>query len=189
MPTTSPSAITQLLAAVGQGDGDARDRLWEAVYQELHAVAQRQLAAESPGRTLQPTALINEAYLRLFGGGVVRFDNRRHFFAAAAESMRRIRTDDARTRNRLKRGGGHRPESLEEPPPAFDQDPAEVLAVNEALDTLKREDPRKAEVVLLRYFVGLSIDETADALGLSPRTIDSEWRFARAGLHRALSDE
>ncbi|MCK4658823.1 MAG: sigma-70 family RNA polymerase sigma factor [Phycisphaerae bacterium] len=184
-PPSKP--ITRLLAAVGRGDAAAHNKLWALVYDELHRLAQHQMAHEAPGRTLQPTSLVHEAYLRLTADEDLQWANRRHFFATAANAMRRIRVDDARKRNRLKRGGGRQRIPLDEDPPAFDQDPAEVLAINEALEKLKQKDPRKAEVVTLRYFAGLTIDETADALGLSPRSVDSDWRFARAWLRRELT--
>jgi len=182
------SPITRILASVGDGDADAHERLWLAVYDELHRMAQHQMASESPGRTLQPTALVHEAYFRLFGDNDVKWANRRHFFAAAAKAMRRIRVDDARKRKRIKRGGGETPVAAEDSPePAvFDQDPIEVLTIDEALTKLEEKDAKKAQIVNLRYFAGLSIDETAAALGVSPRTIDTEWRFARAWLHREL---
>lgn len=222
---TSP--ITELLTAAGKGDAAARERLWEVVYDELHRIAEGQLAREAPGGTLQPTALINEAYLRLVGGGDADWANRRHFYAAAAKAMRRIRIDYARKRDALKRGGpglgkdspaqgvregipedggcerglshqravewGARPRGLKpaahcvEDAAVFDEDPAEVLAVDDALTKLEQADPPKAEVVMLRYFAGLSIDETAETLGVSARTVDSAWRFAKAWLHRELS--
>ena len=182
-----PSRVTQLLAAVGQGDTSAQDRLWALIYDELHSVAQGQLAAEGGGRTLQPTTLVHEAYLRLVGDEDAQWANRRHFFAAAAQAMRRIRIDDARKRNRQKRGGGRRPGRMVSEPPVFDQDPAEVLAIDEAVSKLEQIDPRKAEVVLLRYFTGLTVAETAEVLGVSPRTVDNEWRFARAWLRRELA--
>jgi len=157
------------------------------IYDELRGLAQRQMAAEAPGRTLQPTALVHEAYLRLIAGNEkAQWANRRHFFAAAAKAMRRIRIDDARKRNRLKRGGGENPRSLQDAPGVFDQDPVEVLAVDEALIKLARTNPRTAEVVNLRYFVGLTGDETAGTMGLSARTVDREWEFARVWLHREL---
>ena len=197
MTTPAPNPITQLLAAAGQGDQAARDRLWAAIYGELHRLAQCQMAGEARGRSMQPTSLVHEAYLRLVGNESVQWANRRHFFAAAAKAMRRIRIDDARKRKRLKRGGGARPRPLHEesvPHPqrgwgtlGYDPDPAEVLSVDEALSRLEQEDPRKAEVVMLRYFAGLTGDETAQALGLSPRTVDVEWRFAKAWLHRELT--
>ncbi len=209
-PPTNP--ITQLLAAAGQGDQAAQNQLWSAIYDELHRLAQCQMAGEAHGRTMQPTSLVHEAYLRLIGDEAVQWANRRHFFAAAAKAMRRIRVDDARKRKRLKRGGGRRQVPLDEQgvvgkgfpqgvvregihapagrgTPGYDPDPAEMLAVDEALSKLEQEDPRKAEVVMLRYFAGLTGDETAQALGLSPRTVDSEWRFAKAWLHRELSSE
>ncbi len=187
MAQLPPSQLTQLLEDAGQGDAPAREKLWTLVYDELHSLARLQMVGEAAGRTLQPTALVHEVFLRLFGGTQTEFSSRRHFFGAAARAMRQIRTDDARRRKRLKRGAGQRPESFDEDPPIFDQDPAEVLAVSEALDKLEREDPRKAEVVTLRYFAGLTRDETAAALGVSPRTIDNEWRFARAWLYEELS--
>jgi RNA polymerase sigma factor (sigma-70 family) len=213
MTTPPTSAITQLLAAAGQGDQAAHDRLWSAIYDGLHRLAQWQMAGEAPGRTLQTTALVHEAYLRLVGNEDVQWANRRQFFAAAAKVMRRIRIDDARKRARLKRGGvgvgtrkrdqgiegsrdqGERPRGLKpaalpvEEVGATGQDPAEMLAVDEALSKLEREDARKAEIVMLRFFVGLTMDEIAAVMELSPRTVDVEWRFARAWLHRQLSGE
>ncbi len=196
------SAVTQLLDAAAQGDAAAVNRLWSTVYEELHDLARAQLAREGPGCSLQSTSLVNEAYLRLIGDGHVEWANRRHFFSAAAKAMRRICVDDARRRERLKRGGGpaqpvgpadasdwsaRAPGTLLGDPPAPEQDPAEVLAIDEALQKLEQTDPRRAELVMLRYFAGLSIDETAAALGVSPRTVDTEWRFAKAWLHRELS--
>ena len=186
--TPPPSSrVTQLLDAVGRGDASAQDKLWSMVYDELHAVAQQQLADEALGHRRQPTSLVHEAYLRLTAGEEVQYANRRHFFAAAAQAMRRIRIDDARKRKRLKRGGSDRSSPLQEGHALFDQDPIELLAIDEVLNRLESEDPRKAEVVMLRYFAGLTIDECAKALGVSPKTVDNEWRFARAWLHGMLS--
>lgn len=185
---TEPVAtgLTALLSAAAEGDADAARNLWALIYDELRAVARRQLAQEAPGHTLQPTALVHEAYMRLLGGNG-RFENRRHFFAAAANAMRQIRIDDARRRGRLKRGGdNHRPGSLEEAPAVFDQNPIEVLAVDEAITRLRAAYPRAAEVVVLRYFTGLSIDETAEALEMAPRSVDNDWKFAKAWLQREL---
>lgn len=187
MATPPSSPITQLLAAANQGDSSAHKKLWSLIYDELHRLAQCQMANEAPGRTLQPTALVHEAYLRLAGGENVQWANRRHFFAAAAKAMHRIRIDDARKRNRLKRGGSENPASLERAPAVFDQDPAEVLAIDEALAKLEQRDPRKAEIVMFRYFGGLTVEECAEALGLSPRTIKAEWQFARTWLYQELS--
>ncbi len=181
------SPVTELLAAVGRGEDSAQEALWAVVYDELRRVARGQMAGEASDLTLQPTALVHEAYFRLFDSQDVQWSSRRHFFAAAAKAMRRIRIDDARKRKRLKRGGAERPAHLAEEPPLFDQDPVEVLAVDEAVDKLEQLDPRKARVVMLRYFAGLTVDETADALDVSPRTVDNEWRLARAWLHRELS--
>ncbi len=185
---TAPSnPITQLLAAIGEGDASAREKLWSLIYDELRRLAQRQMVGERRDCTLQPTALVHEVFLRLMGGEHTQWANRRHFFKVAAQAMRHIRIDDARQRGRLKRGGGQKPSPLQSAPAIFDQDPSEVLAINEALKNLERTDTRKAEVVMLRYFAGLTVDETAEALGLSPRTVDSDWQFARVWLHRELS--
>ncbi len=184
-PTSNP--ITQLLAAAGEGDEAAQRQLWAVIYDELRKLAQSQMAAEAAGHTLQPTALVHEAFFRLFGDAEAEWSSRKHFFGAAAKAMRQIRIDDARRRNRLKRGGGERPGVLADEPPVFDQDPTEVLAVHDALDRLEGEDSRKAEVVMLRYFAGLTEEEAASALGVSRRTVQIEWRLARAWLHRELS--
>jgi len=184
-PPTSP--VTQLLAAVRRGDDHAHERLWSAIYNELRGIARHQMAGEASGQTPQPTALVHEAYLRLIGSELPPFDNRGLFFAAAARIMRQIRVDYARKRNSLKRGGGKRPCRLDEEMAAFDEDPSEVLAINEALVRLEEADPRKAELVTLRYFAGLSLKECATALGIARRTVDKEWRLARAWLHRELS--
>lgn len=187
-------AVTELLAAVGRGEAAARDRLWALIYDELLVVAQRQLAYEAAGHRRRPTSLVHDAYLRLTNGEHVEFANRKHFFAAAARAMRQIRIDDARKRNRLKRGGPDSPAAVPLDAVAAasadgDSDPATLLAVDEALKQLEAIEPRKAEVVMLRYYCGLSVDETADALGVSARTVDSDWHYARAWLHRALSGD
>lgn len=186
--TTPPSeSVTQLLAAASQGDASAQNELCRLVYDELHALAQRQMAREAPGRTLQATSLLHEVFFRLTAGEAVQFENRCHFFGAAARAMRQVRIDDARGRNRLKRGGGRRADSMQGDPAAFDQDPAVVLGIDEALKKLERVDSRMAEIVTLRYFAGLTEEETAALLGLSRRTVQMEWRLAKAWLHRELS--
>ncbi len=185
LPADNP--VTQLLASTASGDEDARRKLWTVIYDELHSMAKRQMAREAPGRTLAPTALVHEAYFRLFGQDDAAFANRQHFFAAAAKTMRRIRIDDARTRNRLKRGGGSRPEHSAQSFAVWDQDPAVVLAIDEALAGLEATDPRKSEIVTMRFFAGMTVKEIAAALDVSPRTVDYEWRFARAWLQRELS--
>ena len=182
------AAITEFLRAAGTGDKAAGEKLWLLIYHELRRIALHQMARELADGILQPTALVHEAFLRLTAGENVPWTNRRHFFAAAAKAMRRIRIDDARTRRRLKRGGGTY-ERIDVEPVVFDQDPDQVLAVDEAIEKLRALDPRKAEVVTMRYFAGLTVDETADALNLSPRTVDRELRFAHAWLHRVLSDD
>ncbi len=185
---SEPTPVTKLLQLVSENDHSAREELLNLVYHELHSIACEQMNHEAPGRTLQPTALVNEAYCRLFGPENAFFENRRHFFSAAAKTMRDIRTDDARRRRRLKRGAGERRELFEDPP-TLDQDPAEVLAVHEALKGLERHSARRAEVVMLRYFTGMTITECAAALEVSPRTVTKDWEFAKAWLHRVLSDD
>ncbi len=180
-------SVTQLLHMAGAGDDAARDRLWSLLYSELHRLAEHQMVAEPAGQTLQPTALIHEAYLRLFGGRNFDCQNRQHFFSLAAKVMRQIRVDSARRRRRAKRGGEATREGLTDQAAVFDEDPIEMLALDEALDRLGDRDPLKARVVELRFFAGLSIDDCAAALDVSPRTVDNEWRFARAWLHQQIA--
>lgn len=150
-------------------------------------MARRQLFAENHDPAMQTTMLVNEAYLRLVGGGDVAWESRRHFFAAAAEAMRRIRIDAARRRGRAKRGGGRKRVGLDETLATGRADPLDLIAIDEALGTLEAENPRPAEVVKLRFFAGLGVEDTAAALGVSPRTVELDWRYARAWLHKALS--
>ena len=186
MSEHKPGTVTQLLDAVGRGDDNARSRLWTVLYDELHKLAQRRLAKEPNACELGTTSLIHEAFIRLTGGDA-GFANRRHFFASAANVMRQILVDDARRRKRDKRGGGAVPVSLKYDPVGEDRDPDEVVAVHEALERLAQIDPRKAEVVKYRYFAGLTGDETASLLEVSARTVDTDWQFAKAWLHRELA--
>jgi len=179
--------ITQLLNAARLGDGAARERLWATVYKEVHQLARAQLAHEGAGCSLQPTVLVNETYLRLIGDGQVEWSSRRHFFGAAALAMRRILVDEARSKKRVKRGSGKATEPLPDELPGPERDAYRLLEINEALERLEQNDPPRAEIVMLRYFAGLSIDETAEALDVSSRTVDNMWRFAKAWLHRELS--
>lgn len=186
----SASQITSLLSAAGSGDAGAAQQLWQAVYVELHRVARARMAQQGRRGDLQTTVLVQEAYLRLVGqgnNGMHNLANRRHFFAAAANAMRQFLVDDARRRGRQKRGGGRVSGAFGEAAATLDVDPADVLALDEALAKLRAHDARKAEIVQLRYFAGLTIDETAEVLGLSPRQVDNEWRFAKAWLHRVLA--
>lgn len=189
MEAESPSQVTQLLHAVAREVPGARDQLWQLVYDELHNLAQRAMAMEHGYRTLQTTILIHEAFVRLGGDGAFDFSNRRHFFTAAAIAMRRILVDDARRRGRAKRGGRAVRRELDQSHVAATEDPTDLIAIDEALTALANEDAQLARVVELRYFCGLSIDDTATALGVSPRKIDKDWRVARAWLHRRLSGD
>ncbi len=169
------------------GPGSSEDLLPQ-VYDELRRLARARLAREAPGLTLQPTALVHEAYLRLAGDGVDRrWDRRGHFFAAAAISMRRILVERARRVRRVKHGGGQVQVELDPDAPAAGADLHDILAIDEALAELERVDPRKAQVVMLRYFAGLTVEETAEAMALSPSTVKNEWAFARVWLHRVLA--
>ena len=185
--------ITQLLAESAQGDTAARDRLWSLIYDELRAIARRQLAAEGSGRTLQATALVNEAYLRLLGSEEIDWNDRCHFFAAAAKKMRHIRVDDARKRRSLKRGGafarvGHGGEGQVDLSTltVCEDDVERTLAIDEALKRLADFDPLSAEIVELHFFGGLTFDQVSQALGVAPRTVDKYWQSARAWLFGEL---
>ena len=183
------SEVTHILDRAQQGDAKAASELLPLVYDELRRVAAHKMASESPGHTLQPTALVHEAWLRLVGNEESRFANRAHFFAAAAEAMRRILVESARRKGRLKRGGNVDLQELEESQIEMTAPSEEVLAVHEALDQLAAEDPLAAEVVKLRYFVGLAIPKVAEALNIAPRTADRLWAFARVRLKHAIRGE
>lgn len=174
--------LDDLLARIERGEPKAADELLPLVYTQLRKVAQECMARERPGQTLQATALVHEAYLRIAGSRGRDWDGRAHFFAAAAEAMRRILVERARARARLKRGGGWTRVTLEGLDLAAETDPAELLALDEALTELEAEDGRAAEVVRLRFFAGLDVGETAAALEVAPRTVKREWTFARAWL-------
>jgi RNA polymerase sigma factor (TIGR02999 family) len=182
--------VTRILAASEPGDPHAAEQLLPLVYDELRKLAAERLAQETPGQTLQATALVHEAYLRLVQGASGRhWDNRGHFFAAAAEAMRRILINRARDKHRLKRGGGWKRLDLEHLAVVEDASDDELLALDEALERLEQENQPCAALVKLRFFAGLTLDEAADALGLARRTADRYWAFARAWLYRTLSRE
>ncbi|HEU5238220.1 MAG TPA: sigma-70 family RNA polymerase sigma factor [Pyrinomonadaceae bacterium] len=189
MDSPASHDVTQLLVAWSDGDQAARDRLMSVVYEELHRLARRYMRRESPDHTLQTSALVNEAFLRLVDQRNVHWQNRSHFFAIAAQMMRRILVDYARGRNYAKRGGGERALSLDEGLIVSDERSAEVVAVHEALEELAKFDARKSQIVELRFFGGLTIDETAEVLGVSPGTVMSDWTVAKAWLRREISPQ
>jgi RNA polymerase sigma factor (TIGR02999 family) len=173
--------VTRILEAIGQGDGLAAAQLLPLVYDELRRLAAAQMACEKPGQTLDATALVHEAYLRLVGDQ--QFQNRRHFFAAAAEAMRRILVQNARRKHSLKRGGAHRRVDLDLAQPVQVERSEPLLALDEALDRLETRDPAQAELVKLRYFAGMTIEQAAAALAISVATANRWWAYARAWLH------
>src|SRR5262245_60157999 len=182
------SEVTRILTAIERGDPHAAGELLPLVYEELRQLAAHKMAQEAAGQTLQPTALVHEAYLRLVGGeDESHWDNRGHFIAAAAEAMRRILIDNARRKKCEKHGGGRRRVELPDLP-AADQDPDDLLALDDALAKLAEEDPAAAEVVKLRLYTGLSVEETAEALGLSRAHAYRHWTYARAWLRTALQE-
>jgi RNA polymerase sigma factor (TIGR02999 family) len=179
------SDVTRILEAMQQGDPQAADRLLPLVYRELRQIAQAQMSRESPGHTLQATALVHEAWLRLGEGA--RFANRAHFFGAAAEAMRRILIERARRKLALRHGGGQERldvDEIEIAAPMEKED--ELLAVHDALDALAIEDPAKAELVKLRFFAGLTLEEAGDVMGISERTAKRHWAYAKAWLYDAI---
>lgn len=191
--------VTRLIEAIGRGEPGRAPELLDLVYGELREMAAAQMARERPGHTLQPTALVHEAYLRLMGPApgapaqrTPAFENRAHFFAAAGEAMRRILVDQARRRGALKRGGGRRridADDLPSPAPDEDASPVDVLALSDALSRLEAEDPRMATIVKLRFFAEMTVDETAAALDLSRRTVLRDWIAARAWLMDAMGGD
>ena len=190
MESAGDSRATAVLQAAQAGDPRAAAELLPLVYAELHQLARARLARQPPGQTLQPTALVHEAYLRIAGGGDgadVNWEGRRHFFFAAARAMRDILVEQARRKAGPKHGGGRRRQELDEACAVLEPPPDDVLAVQEALAELEERDPPKAQIVLLRYFAGLTMDETAAVLGVPERTLDRQWRFLRAWLMRRLS--
>ena len=187
MDSPAPNDVTQLLIAWSNGDQAARDQLMSVVYEELHRLARRYMRRESPGHTLQTSALVNEAFVRLVDQRNVHWQNRAHFFGIAAQMMRRILVDYARSRSYAKRGGGKRALSLDEGLIVSEERSAEVVAVHEALEELAKFDVRKSQIVELRFFGGLTIDETAEVLGVSPGTVMSNWTVAKAWLRREIS--
>ena len=184
------SAVTQVLAAVERGDAHAAEQLLPLVYDELRQLAAQRLAGEKPGQTLQPTALVHEAYVRLVGGEQPQdWNGRGHFFAAAAEAMRRILVEAARRKQRERHGGGRQQLTLDGLDVAMESPDEHLLALSEALDLLAAANPRAAELIKLRYFAGLTGREAAEALNISPRKADQVWAYARAWLLDCINGE
>lgn len=179
--------VTDLLSRARAGDALATNELFPKVYGELRTLAERFLADERVNHTLQPTALVNEAYLRLVGPADVTWENRAHFFGAAAKAIRRILTDHARAKNAAKRGGGAERDLVTELAAPEGASPIDALALDAALDKLARMDEVKARMVELRYYAGLTVEETARAMGTSQSTVAREWAFVRVWLHRELA--
>ncbi len=179
--------VTHILNQIEQGDPTASEQLLPLVYEELRILARQRLANEKPGQTLQPTALVHEAYVRLVGNEKDQgWDNRGHFFAAAAEAMRRILADNARRKSSVKHGGHFNRQDLPTSQVVNQTESENLIALDEALDKLTAEDPVSAELVKLRYFAGLTVAQAADALGVSSRNADLMWAFARSWLRRAI---
>lgn len=189
MTSSSPNDVTQMLVDWSRGDKAALDKLIPIIYQELRSLARHYMSRERPGHTLQTTALVNEAYLRLISQRDVKWQNRAHFFGVAAQMMRRILVDHARNINSGKRGGGALKVSLEEVALLSEERAEEVLILHEALTSLEVLDPRKSRIVELRYFGGLTVEEVAEVLGTSPVTVMRDWRAAKAWLYRTISKQ
>lgn len=187
--TPSPKSITQLLIEWRDGDEKALDRLMPLVYDELNRLAHRYMHRERPGHSFQTNDLVNEAYLRLVNHKGMRWQNRAHFYAVSAQAMRRILVDRARSRGSVKRGGGIQLVGLEQADTAPEKQAADLVALDDALTDLAAMDPRKAKVVEMRYFGGMSVQETAEALDVSTVTVMRDWSTAKAWLLRALSSD
>jgi RNA polymerase sigma factor (TIGR02999 family) len=182
--------VSHILASIEQGDPRAAEQLLPLIYDELRKLAAQKLSQEKPGQTLQATALVHEAYLRLLGARREEgWDNRGHFFAAAAEAMRRILVENARRKRRQKHGGGRLRVDLDEASLVCRMPPADLLALDEAMTRLAAEDPIKARLVQLRFFAGLSLDEASQVMGVSAVTAKRYWRYAKAWLHREVAGD
>ena len=181
--------VTQILEAVSRGEPKAANELLSLVYEELRRLAAAKMASENPGQTLQATALVHEAWLRLTSDEKREWNDRTHFFAAAAEAMRRILVDNARRKRAERHGGGQQRTNLPEIACAVAQNEDQLLAVNEALEKFAAQDKQKAELVKLRYFVGMTIEEAADVLGISTGTAKRRWAYARAWLAQEISTQ
>ena len=180
------SDVTRILEALAHGNPTAADALLPLVYQELRKLAAHKMAGQAPGHTLQPTALVHEAWLRLAGNQPGQFDGRAHFFAAAAEAMRHILIDSARRKRAVRHGGGQVRVNIEDVEITSVAEDDELLAVNDVLDKLAAEDPRKAELAKLRYFAGMTFEEAAEVLGISVATAKRDWAYARAFLYEEI---
>jgi RNA polymerase sigma factor (TIGR02999 family) len=181
------SDVTRILNAIEQGDARATEELLPLVYEELRLLAAQKMSQEPPGQTLQATALVHEAYLRLVGAEAQNWDSRGHFFAAAAEAMRRILVDKARRKRSMRHGGSHKKRGLSEAFLAIEDPKDDILAVNEALDKLANEDAKLAEVIKLRYFGGLTLNQIAAIMGIGRRTVDRYWALGRAWLFQEIT--
>jgi RNA polymerase sigma factor (TIGR02999 family) len=184
---SSDSKVSIVFQAAQAGDRQAAADLLPLVYAELHQLARARMARQTPGQTLTPTALVHEAYVRIAGDSAVSWEGRQHFFFAAARAMRDILVEQARRKAAPKHGGGRRREELDDACAVLEPPSEDVLAVHEALTELEERDPLKAQIVLLRYFTGLTMDETAAILGIAQRTLDRHWRYIRAWLMKRLS--
>ncbi len=181
------SDVTRILVAIEQGDAKAADKLLPLVYEELRRLAGLKMSQEQPGQTLQATALVHEAYIRLVGAENQNWSSRGHFFAAAAESMRRILIENARRKQRRKHGGGHQRVELDDADVTIEDALTDIIALDEALAKLAEEDPVKADLVKLRYFAGLTIEQAAKILQISRATADRYWSYARAFLFHEIN--
>jgi RNA polymerase sigma factor (TIGR02999 family) len=181
--------VTRILNAIEQGNAKAADELLPLVYEELRRLAAQKMSHEPPGQTLQATALVHEAYIRLVGSEDQNWSGRTHFFAAAAEAMRRILIDNARRKQRLKRGGAQQRVDLEKADITFEDPSTNIIALDEALEKLAQEDPVKADLVKLRYFAGLTIEQSAEILSISRATAERYWSYARAWLFDEINKD
>ena len=182
------SDVTRILNAIEQGDPQAAEKLLPLVYEELRLLAAQKISQEPPGQTLQATALVHEAYIRLFGKDPQTWKNRHHFFTAAAEAMRRILVENARRKKRLKRGGDRQRAGLDDATLSIEAPSEDIMALDETLTKLAKENEAIANVVKLRYFTGLSLEQISEIVGLSRRTVSSYWAYARAWLYREMTD-